>query len=1302
MSLRSGAGDRIQSGESADADSREPAHERVIQRMENAFGMSFLGVTLRTDDEAAERAAEMGALAYTDGREIGFAHGAFDPDSREGLHTIAHEFAHVAQNRGGTAGAIGGGAGLDGGGVRAKDAGGAAADDIEAAADSAADAVVDGAAPHVAPMEIGGLALEDGKNRPRRVPPVGAYFVTVDGAGDLFYTFNGNEVRTMWVGDGIKNAVGYYLRDAFPGVPADVVEACRTATGLQWTSALEPKKWAGPEMTAQVSKKVQQGVEAWFAEHHPELRPRIISSGFKDTGNGRGNPKSASTTPDGEDPEVDSAELARIKAIHQWMAKASGDQAASGSLDDFLAFHAAHPELFDDLPPLPRGGQPADLETWKPLLEAWKQQRDREGERSPEGHSRGEAGGSPGGIIRFTPKAALTLAPKVDKYVEGSSVKGTVEFDRSDPDNALLNFKAGRVSHDWSLIDTGSGRVVDSGPLLEGFGAERSYECTLAETGSYRLRVEVTSPWFKDPTQLTLESPDLIVVTEKEREKEVFDALFVGKDDPKMPFARDPATGRLVVKPGFAPLSLDDEVSSIDLQLGALAALRDQGKLTRQEYDDHVAHHEKQKAGLLAARKQIEGNASIKNPTYLVRGSYVSRETSAAMEVKATMTESRRVKTGNQVDVGVHLIDLSLDPGNPTHHEGRDAEAPAGDERAAWAAAEKHAIDAMVTHWHQYNDYPDGTVHLAIQCLESDDVVEKSIDTYHVRKTGKAILGAVATVGGVVLIAASPFTAGSSALVGVIFITAAAAGTAATLMSVQERYQKEGTLKIDGRLALDALQLVSTVMAAGSFSSAFRAWGSVGKGMFLGSMLGLDVAQGVLIAGEVKEQLLAVEASYKPRILAATDASEKARLERERDSALAQILGHAMVAGGFILVSVGTGIHQIRSVGRLSGKSYAVREEIKELVDRGDPAAIREALERKAVSFEEKAYLEEALGTTAARSTEQGHPARETPEVPGEKTGGEADVTRDPGASKDLAPWNASRAQETDLAALEAGKASADQRKNLADELRRQVQDIRLVDAVRAGEARSVVSVVTPGGGETGMKRMNDDLIGHALNHAKLVPQRNRNIKEAFEGQGFQVIDQNYKTTTLVSDKPPAETAARIKTALAEIDAQMKPLLESVLDEGIIHFTAERVDSRARRPGGRDPQRTDRQAEGAARQDPREQGVPLRRAGGRRGDQGRHRRLVRRRVRLRAGRDQGRAHGARQDDPAVRRDRRRARPGLLAGGVHRLLPGRRSRSRTGSRARPCPTTASAGACSMAARSTATSCGRCARTPTRRS
>jgi hypothetical protein len=85
-----------------DAEPEDAAVQR--QQLGARFGMSFSDVRLRIDAQAAERAERAGARAYTEGREIGFARGVYRPDTPAGRLTIAHEFAHIAQRRGGNMG----------------------------------------------------------------------------------------------------------------------------------------------------------------------------------------------------------------------------------------------------------------------------------------------------------------------------------------------------------------------------------------------------------------------------------------------------------------------------------------------------------------------------------------------------------------------------------------------------------------------------------------------------------------------------------------------------------------------------------------------------------------------------------------------------------------------------------------------------------------------------------------------------------------------------------------------------------------------------------------------------------------------------------------------------------------------------------------------------------------------------------------------------------------------------------------------------------------------------------------------
>jgi hypothetical protein len=95
--------------------------------MESRFGQSFAHVRVHTDTHAAESAKEIDAAAYTSGTHIVFGAGRFAPETPAGRRLLAHELAHVVQQRSGTALPSGVGP----------------ADDMhERAADRAADAVV--------------------------------------------------------------------------------------------------------------------------------------------------------------------------------------------------------------------------------------------------------------------------------------------------------------------------------------------------------------------------------------------------------------------------------------------------------------------------------------------------------------------------------------------------------------------------------------------------------------------------------------------------------------------------------------------------------------------------------------------------------------------------------------------------------------------------------------------------------------------------------------------------------------------------------------------------------------------------------------------------------------------------------------------------------------------------------------------------------------------------------------------------------------------------------------------------------
>jgi hypothetical protein len=67
--------------------------------MEARFGQDLGDVQVHTGAEAASAAASLGAKAFAVGRDVIFGDGQYTPDSAEGRTLIAHELAHVVQQR---------------------------------------------------------------------------------------------------------------------------------------------------------------------------------------------------------------------------------------------------------------------------------------------------------------------------------------------------------------------------------------------------------------------------------------------------------------------------------------------------------------------------------------------------------------------------------------------------------------------------------------------------------------------------------------------------------------------------------------------------------------------------------------------------------------------------------------------------------------------------------------------------------------------------------------------------------------------------------------------------------------------------------------------------------------------------------------------------------------------------------------------------------------------------------------------------------------------------------------------------
>jgi hypothetical protein len=78
----------------------EPLEGAARRRFERGFGHSFNRVRVHVGPEAARSARAVNALAYTVGERIVFDHGQYAPSTATGRALLAHELAHVIQQRG--------------------------------------------------------------------------------------------------------------------------------------------------------------------------------------------------------------------------------------------------------------------------------------------------------------------------------------------------------------------------------------------------------------------------------------------------------------------------------------------------------------------------------------------------------------------------------------------------------------------------------------------------------------------------------------------------------------------------------------------------------------------------------------------------------------------------------------------------------------------------------------------------------------------------------------------------------------------------------------------------------------------------------------------------------------------------------------------------------------------------------------------------------------------------------------------------------------------------------------------------
>src|ERR1022692_173862 len=79
--------------------SGQPLDSATRAEMESRFTEDFSDVRVHADGAAAISAAAIGANAWTSGRDIAFGEGFYSPRTSGGKKLLAHELAHVVQQR---------------------------------------------------------------------------------------------------------------------------------------------------------------------------------------------------------------------------------------------------------------------------------------------------------------------------------------------------------------------------------------------------------------------------------------------------------------------------------------------------------------------------------------------------------------------------------------------------------------------------------------------------------------------------------------------------------------------------------------------------------------------------------------------------------------------------------------------------------------------------------------------------------------------------------------------------------------------------------------------------------------------------------------------------------------------------------------------------------------------------------------------------------------------------------------------------------------------------------------------------
>lgn len=90
-------GSDIESTLKSSKGSGAPMAAETTSEMSSAFGADMSGVRIHTDSNAVQMNKELGARAFTNGNDVYFNQGEYNPGSTDGKHLLAHELTHTIQ-----------------------------------------------------------------------------------------------------------------------------------------------------------------------------------------------------------------------------------------------------------------------------------------------------------------------------------------------------------------------------------------------------------------------------------------------------------------------------------------------------------------------------------------------------------------------------------------------------------------------------------------------------------------------------------------------------------------------------------------------------------------------------------------------------------------------------------------------------------------------------------------------------------------------------------------------------------------------------------------------------------------------------------------------------------------------------------------------------------------------------------------------------------------------------------------------------------------------------------------------------